>query len=686
MKAEVFISYASENRNRILSLVERLRGAGISVWIDQMGIEGATMWSQEIVEAIDGCKVLVLAISQQSTESENVVKELALASERRKKILPVCLESSGIPKSMEYQLAGIQRVEYFEGEEEQGLLSMIRSLGKLGVKVSDEAREKAAKAPGFVSHVAGHHTDSAGAKREGVSRTKIAAAFAGVAVLAVSAFFLGGGHQAPPEDPALGQAQPGITNSAEQTSPLVKPVLLDTSRVVVLPFKTIGTSGETADLGYGLVSTLTSKLQPLQNLTVIAKESARKFKDSEQSPKDIGQALRAGTIVTGEIQTNSDKVLVNVQLIDANTEDLGWGGTFTKAKNEFLDLQSEIATRLASELKGELDAAEAQQLAQKATENPEAQAEYQSGRREWNKRSREGFTNAIKHFERAIELDPNFANPYAGLADTYSLMPAYYLNNSLEVMPSAKINAEKAIDLDPNLAEAYTSLAWIQMTFEYDWANSELNYKKAISLNSNYATAHHWYGLLSCIYGDFEKSIIHLKRALELEPTSLIIPTNLSQSYLMNKQIDMSLSTYEIAAKINPDFPSNLWNFVRCQSDHNISIEKLKNAISRNPGSPMLRRCLFWAYMQNGEVDLAKDQMIYALDHFHSIMRVGFTQMYALLGNHDEAIRWMKIGIDSKEASVIFTMFNYSLPDEFRSDPRFVEVMKSINYPSFVEK
>ena len=110
----------------------------------------------------------------------------------------------------------------------------------------------------------------------------------------------------------------------------------------------------------------------------------------------------------------------------------------------------------------------------------------------------------------------------------------------------------------------------------------------------------------------------------------------------MNEQIEKSLMTYEIAAKINPDFPSNLWNFVRCQSDHNISIEKLNNAISRNPGNPMLRRHLFWAYMQNDEVDLAKDQMIYALDHFHDKMTVGFAEMYASLGKNDEAIRWIK--------------------------------------------
>ena len=128
---------------------------------------------------------------------------------------------------------------------------------------------------------------------------------------------------------------------------------------------------------------------------------------------------------------------MNIRVIDANTEALGWGSTFMKSKNDFLDLQNEIATKLASELKGQLDASEAQQLAQKATDNPEANAEYQKGRREWNKRTEDGFKNAIKHFEKAILLDASYANPYAGLADTYSLFPAYYLKTGIEVMPKA---------------------------------------------------------------------------------------------------------------------------------------------------------------------------------------------------------------------------------------------------------
>ena len=366
MSAEVFISYAAKDRERVSKLVEGLQQAGVSVWIDMAGIEVAAMWSKEIVSAIRECKVLLLSISPQSTESENVVKELALASERKKPIIPIYLEPAEIPETMEYQLAGIQRVEFYEGREEIALQAVIRALAKLGVTVADEASAAAAGVPNITAHGVSHSGAGQAKASEGAAWGKIAAAVGGVAVLAAGLFFLGGsiGETTTP----LGQAGTNATNATEQAKPLAKSVTLDTNRVVVLPFKTIGTSGETADLGYGLVSTLTSKLQPLQNLVVIAKESARKYEDTKLSPKEIGQALGAGTIVTGEIQTSSDKVQVNIQLVNANTEALGWGSTFTKTKDEFLDLQNEIATQLASELKGGLDAAKAQQLAQKATD------------------------------------------------------------------------------------------------------------------------------------------------------------------------------------------------------------------------------------------------------------------------------------------------------------------------------
>ena len=147
MPEEVFISYGSADRERIQDLVSRLRHAGVTVWIDEAGIEGAAMWSEEIVGAINHCKVLILAISSNSTKSKNVVRELALASEEEKTILPVFIESTDIPESMKYQLAGIQRVEYFAGNEEKAIGSVLRALSRLGITTNDSEPGQAPTVP-----------------------------------------------------------------------------------------------------------------------------------------------------------------------------------------------------------------------------------------------------------------------------------------------------------------------------------------------------------------------------------------------------------------------------------------------------------------------------------------------------------------------------------------------------------
>ncbi|MDB4668679.1 TIR domain-containing protein [bacterium] len=685
MSADVFISYAAKDRDRVALLVEGLQQAGVSVWIDMAGIEVAAMWSKEIVSAIRECKVLLLSISPHSTQSENVVKELALASERKKTIIPIYLEPAEIPETMEYQLAGIQRVEFYEGQEDMALQAVIRALAKLGVAVADEASAAAAGVPNIAAHGVSHSGAGQAPKSEGAAWVKIAASVGGVVVLAAGIFFLGGGgsETAAP----LGQTGTNATNTTKQVQPLAKPVTLDTNRVVVLPFKTIGTSGETADLGYGLVSTLTSKLQPLQSLVVIAKESARKFKDSEQSPREIGQALGAGTIVTGEIQTSGDKIQVNIQLIDANTEALGWGSTFTKTKDEFLDLQNEIATQLASELKGGLDAAEARQLAQKATENAEAQAEYEVGRREWNKRSKEGFDNAIKHFEKAIVLDPDYADAYAGLADSYGLMPAYNFASPDDAMPKAKSYAEKAIEKNPNLASAYTSLAWVLHNYEYDWKGAEENYSKAIELNPNYATVNHWFGIFLSNKGRHNKAIETLKKAAELDPQSMIIQYTVGQILLVAEQSEEALKYVERAHKMNPYFSSALWfkfsKLTKVNTDKDIAF--LKEAIKRFPDQPMHRKTLLEVYLKMGNREAALEQMVNLLGTFHDTLNnCHFAETFFLLGKPEQGYQWLEKGIQAKESWV--AMYG-NLPSlkKYQNEPRFRELYKKINHPLYVD-
>ena len=686
MSAEVFISYAAKDRERVAKLVEGLQQAGVSVWIDMAGIEVAAMWSKEIVSAIRECKVLLLSISPQSTESENVVKELALASERKKPIIPIYLEPAEIPETMEYQLAGIQRVEFYEGREEIALQAVIRALAKLGVSVADEASAVAAGVPNIAAHGVSHLGAGQAKASEGAAWGKIAAAVGGVALLAVGLFFIGGSGS---ETTApLGQAGTKATNTTEQTQPLAKPVTLDTNRVVVLPFKTIGTSGETADLGYGLVSTLTSKLQPLQNLVVIANESARKYEDTKLSPKEIGQALEVGRIVTGEIQTSGDKVQVNIRVIDANTAALGWGSTFTKTKDEFLDLQNEIATQLASELKGGLDATEAQQLAQKATENAEAQAEYQAGRREWNKRSKEGFENAIRHFEQAIEIDPNYANPYAGLADTYALYPNYNFSIPDVAMPKAKEYAQKAIEINPNTAEAYTSLAFVLCMYEHEWKLAEENYKKAIELNPNYPTGYHWYGIFLTHTGRSDEAIPLLIKGTQLDPNAMIIKNGLSLSYWCSGQKEMALKTVDKEFQFDPYFSPGLhtkYGYLLADTSEK-AVNHLNEAIKVYPNQPLIRWSLFNVHWAAGNSELAKDQLIELHARFNdSLGKTRFAELYFTMGKEDVAYQWLEKGIEAKEGMILFACSMPSLK-KYQSQPRFRELFRKINHPVYADK
>ena len=685
MSAEVFISYAAKDRERVAKLVEGLQQAGVSVWIDMAGIEVAAMWSKEIVSAIRECKVLLLSISPQSTESENVVKELALASERKKPIIPIYLEPAEIPETMEYQLAGIQRVEFYEGREEIALQGVIRALAKLGVSVADEASAAAAGVPNIAAHGISHSGAGQAKASEGAAWGKIAAAVGGVALLAAGLFLLGGSDS---ETTApLGQAGTNVTNTTEQTQPLAKPIALNTNRVVVLPFKTIGTSGETADLGYGLVSTLTSKLQPLQNLVVIAKESARKYEDTKLSPKEIGQALGAGTIVIGEIQTSSDKVQVNIQLVNANTEALGWGSTFTKIKDEFLDLQNEIATQLASELKGGLDAAEAQQLAQKATENAEAQAEYQAGLRVWNLRTKEGFYNAIKRFERAIELDENYAQPYAGLADTYHMMVVYNFADVDEAMQKAKAYAKLAIEKNSRYVGGYISMAWIQHNHEWKWKESEENFRKAIKLNPNYATGNQWFSIHLSNTGKHAEGIKYAVKATELHPESMIIKLSAAQIHYFAGENETALHYCNEASKIDPYFSTTIFlKYAKIYDSYSEEdVAHIREAIRLYPDQPMNRKVLSEVLLKQGNREAALEQLILLLEGYHDTMnKAHFAETFFVMGMPEQGYRWLEKAIEAREGWAVFYGTFPSLK-KYQQEPRFRELYKKIDHPLYVD-
>ena len=303
MSAEVFISYAARDRERVLGLVERLRGAGVTVWIDQAGIDVSTMWSQEIVSAIKGCKVMLLSISPNSTESENVVKELALASERKKPIIPVYLEAAEIPETMEYQLAGIQRVEYFREKEDLAFKAMLRSLVKRGVHVDEKSTGNDLD-EGLVSPLASHDPSI---ENKPNSRERKIGFLTPILVLTIVSLVL-----------ALFFHSADVSINLEEQNPNSgKSELIQKSgeknSIAIIPFRNIGPQSKNNFLAEGMHEEINAMLSMAPKLMV--KDGSR-FKDQINDVKIVGEKLGVGSILSGSVMQSNGQLRVIVKLVD----------------------------------------------------------------------------------------------------------------------------------------------------------------------------------------------------------------------------------------------------------------------------------------------------------------------------------------------------------------------------------
>ena len=682
MSAEVFISYAAKDRERVLGLVKRLRDAGATVWIDQAGIDVSTMWSQEIVNAIRDCKVMLLSISPHSTESENVVKELALASERKKPIIPVYLEPADIPGTMEYQLAGIQRVEYFAESEDAAIKAMVRSLVKRGVTV-DAAKAGLDSDDAFESSLAAHQGKT---KSTGSPRGLIAAV--AVAVVAITAVLLLPRDDTQPSDAAgpptatdAPQTQPPV-GQAQTPPPTTEP--LDANKLAILPFKVLGAS-ENEFIAEGMTMELISKLQPVSGLTVIASNSTMKFKNSSLSPIEIGQQLNAGSLLRGTIQQGNEQLKVIVNLVDANSQEVKWSQAFDGSTSDMLKLQGDIAQSVAGELQLVLSPDELAKVTKRATENPEAYQEYLQGRIEWKKRSRQGFANAIRHFEKAIELDPNFALAYSGLADIYRVYPYWNVEPPTTALPKARKNAEKAWSLDPTLAESLTTLAALEQD-RYNWDKADELFVRSTTLNKNYSTAWHWHGGNKFRSGQPDLALEKMLKAFELDPISPVISGAMGQSRLYmdepHKSIPHFQKAYELSNKENVSFiPMIAHAYLRMNQP-----KKGLEIINRHFEN-VSKNIRALAYTARCEARLGNMERAY--EHHITLLHLVakpdqyvpetyVADVFAEFGDKEKTFYWMHKAIDNLAPDG--TMFIHKpIYNKWKNEPEYRELLRKVN-------
>ena len=671
MSAEVFVSYASVDRDRVLQLVERMRSAGVGVWIDEGGIHGASLWGQEIVDAIESARVMVLMLSDASITSDNVVKELSIASEDKKPILPVYLHQAEIPKSMRYQLAGIQHIEYFEGNEEAAFQSMCAALSRLGVTNVSEG-----ETDGPVPSATTHGPESAAGPSAGSGNGKWVTALLGLAVIGlVLALVLRPGDTT---DPALGQAENNLPVAIGES---VAPQKNKTS-LAVIPFRNIGPASEDNYLAEGMHEEIDAMLSMTPSLLV---KNASRMKDTTLDPKAIGEALGVESVVTGTVRQSGGQLRVTVKLVDTKTEANIWAKTFDKTESDVFSVQREIAQSVAEGLQLELGQAQKDQQAKRQTKNLEAYNLYLQGRKMWQTRTREGMRGSIEKHELALAKDPTFARAHVGIADAYIFLSGYGFSPTTISMPKAESELKKALEINPKLPEAYASYGVVKYNYHWDWSGSEDAFKQAISINPNYPEARRWYSHLLLILNRFEESHQQMDMGIELKPTSPIMHFGKSSIQVRQSDFKAAIKTGVRMVSMDSEFVAGL--DVQAQGEFGLgnfedSLKLANEGLEKFNNQNRYLRSKLKALHALGRMDDVKRMRDELFSRAESDLVPAMTLAFAeyCSGNAEAAIQQLEQALKEKDIQ-LFPLDPRKDFEKLNGHPRFDAIWEKVDLP-----
>jgi TolB-like protein len=323
--------------------------------------------------------------------------------------------------------------------------------------------------------------------------------------------------------------------------------------IAVLPF--VNLSGDSQDEYFsdGLAEELMSALGRIPDLRVAARTSSFAFKGRSEDVRQIGEQLGVATVLEGSIRRAGDRVRVRAQLINVSDGFRFWDDSYDSELTDIFAIQEEIAQAIVTALQVAMTR-EPGSLVQSSTQSFEAYNHYLRGRYFWNQRTRAAFYEAIEEYNQAIAIDPEYARAYAGLAETYVLLPEYGGPSVTEVLPQARAATEQALALDPNSAEAYAASGYRKYQFEWDWVGAEADFQRAITLEPDYPTARQWYAELLLSQRRLEESLVESRTAYELDPLApagnLVLALNLEIGGLFDEAIARYKATLELA----PDF------------------------------------------------------------------------------------------------------------------------------------
>ncbi len=452
--------------------------------------------------------------------------------------------------------------------------------------------------------------------------------------------------------------------------------------IAVMPFLNLNANSEQDYFVDGLTESLITNLARIGSLKVISRTSIMRYKETKKSIPDIGHELNVDIIVEGSVFCSSEKVRINAQLIEVKTDQHLWAESYEYDFANIIALQSEIARAIASAIRIKLTPADHHRLTNQHPAKTEAYHAYLKGRYFWNKRTVEGFQKGIEYFEQAIQIDPDYAQAYVGLADCYNLLYDYDLAAPGAAAPKARTAAITALSLDKTLPEAHVSLGFVRARYDWDWQGAEREFKEALELNHNDAIAHHWYALHLAMMGRFDEALSEITEALELDPLSLIINTNKGWILYFARRYDEAERQLTRTLELDPNFMSAFvklgWVYEQ-KGLYPQALEAFQRALSLTKDDANVIGLIGNAHALFGN----RKEALNILDKLKAdsqqkyISSYWIAVLYASLDEKDQAIYWLDKAIEERSGGVVWLKVEPKL-DKLRSDPRFAERLRRV--------
>jgi TolB-like protein/DNA-binding winged helix-turn-helix (wHTH) protein/tetratricopeptide (TPR) repeat protein len=452
--------------------------------------------------------------------------------------------------------------------------------------------------------------------------------------------------------------------------------------LAVLPLENL--SGDTSQNYFadGMTDELITDLAQISALRVISRTSVMVYKGARKPLPQIARELNVDAVVEGTVLRSGDQVRITAQLIEASTDKHLWSQSYEGELRDTLALQNRVASAIADQIRINLTPQEQAALKNVKVVIPEAYESYLKGRYFWNKRTPDGLKVALAYFKEAIEEDPEYAQAYSGLADSYALLGdwQYAVMTPKEAFPKAKAAAIKALELDSSLGEAHNSLAFVFDGFDWDFDAAGKEFQRAIELNPGYATAHHWYAWHLSLLGRFDDAIAEMKKAQNLDPLSLIINADLAELLVLAHHYDESIAQSRKTIEMDPNFALAHNQLAQAYLQEHIydeAVTELKKAVQLSADSPTCIANLARAYVASGKRSEAerllgdlKKRSNAAYSNAPEIAIV-----YLSLGDTDQAMNWLEKGYEERFNPGVLLRPGF---DPLRSDSRFQNLLRRI--------